>query len=203
MEKCAPNNQIMRSILFVFFFLPFCTQTTGQGISKTQWYSETNINGIVIQNSFPKGGPYTGPTKKNFNYTHLVFFTRIVNETVTPFELTIKFSADSIPIPHSPGTFVKLFLPSDTMTHDKQSLFDYGVTHLKSLDKPTMFQRSVKPKEECLFYIVAIFYQTIATTENRDRGGNRAELILKGKDLFYRLPPTIDSLPCGQIISKR
>jgi len=193
----------MRSILFAFFFLPFCTHATGQGISKIGWYSETNTNGIVIQNSYPKGGPYTGPTKRNFNYTHLVFVSRVVNETVTPFELTINFSADSIPIPHSSDTFVKLFLPPDTMTHDKQSLFDYGVTHLKSLDKPTMFQRTIKPKEECLFYIVAIFYQTIATPENRDRGGNRAELVMKGQNLFYKMSPTIDSLICGQIISKR
>jgi hypothetical protein len=202
-EKCKPNNQIMRSILFTFCFLPFCTHASGQGISKTKWYSETNTNGIVIQNSFPKGGPYTGPTEKNFNYSHLVFFTRVVNETVTPFELTINLSADSIAIPHSPDTFVKLFLPSDTMTLDKQSLFNYGVKYLKSLDKPTMFQRTIKPKEECLFYIVAIFYQTIATPENRDRGGNRAELIMKRQDLFYRMTPTIDSLLCGQIISKR
>lgn len=202
-EKCEPDNQIMRSIIFSVFFLPFCTHSTGQEISKTEWYSETNTNGIVIQNSFPKGGPYTGPAKKNFNYSHLVFFTRVVNETGTPFELTINFSGDSIPIPHAPDTFVKLFLPSDTMTHDKQSLFGYGVTHLKSFDKPTMFQRTIKPKEECLFYVAAIFYQTIATPENRDRGVNRAELIMKGQDLFYRMPPTIDSLLCGQIISKR
>jgi hypothetical protein len=66
-----------------------------------------------------------------------------------------------------------------------------------------MFQRTIKPKEECLFYVVAIFYQTIATAANQDRGGNRAELVLKGQDLFYRMPPQIDSLPCGQIISKR
>ena len=193
----------MRSIIVAVFFLPFCTHATAQEISKTKWYSETNTNGIVIQNSFPKGGPYTGSTKKNFNYSHLVFYTRVVNETETPLELTINFSADSIPIPHSPDTFVKLFLPSDTMTHDKQSLFSYGVTELESFDKPTRFQKTIGPNEECLFYVVAIFYQTRATAQNQQRGGNRAELVLKGQDLFYRMPPQIDSLPCGQIISKR
>lgn len=193
----------MRFIFSVTVFYSFCTLATGQGISKTNWYSETNTNGIVIQNSFPKGGPYNGPTKKNFNYSHLVFFTRVVNETETPLELTINFSADSIPIPHSPDTFVKLFLPSDTMTHDKQSLFFYGVTELESFDKPTRFQKTINPNEECLFYVVAIFYQTKATEQNHQRGGNRAELVLKGQDLFYRMPPQIDSLPCGQIISKR
>lgn len=204
MTSCLPTILcFMRSIIFSVCFLSLCTIATGQGISKTQWYSETNTNGIVIQNSLPRGGPYTGPTKKHFNYTHLVFFTRVVNETEAPLELTIHFSADSIPIPHSPDTFVKLFLPPDTMTHAKQSVFDYGVAPLKSFDQPTRFQRTIKPKEECLFNIIAIYYQTIATPENRDRGGNRAELILKGKDLFYRIPPAIDWLPCGQIVSKR
>jgi hypothetical protein len=50
---------------------------------------------------------------------------------------------------------------------------------------------------------VAIFYQTVATSENRDRGGNRAELIMNGDDLYYRLPPTIDSLLCGKIVFTR
>jgi hypothetical protein len=193
----------MRSIFSVTVFYSFCTLATAQGFSKTSWYSETNTNGIVIQNSFPRGGPYTGPTKKNFNYSHLVFFTRVVNETETPFTLTINFSADSIPIPHSPDTFVKLFLPSDTMTLDKRSLYDYGVTALESFDKPTRFQKTIGPNEECLFYVEALFYQTKATAQNHQRGGNRAELVLKGQDLFYRMPPQIDLLPCGQIISKR
>jgi hypothetical protein len=193
----------MRFIFFVTVFYSFCTLATGQGISRTTWYSETNTNGIVIQNSFPKGGPYRGPIKKNSNYSHLVFFTRIVNETKTPLQLTLNFSADSIPIPHSPDTFVKLFLPADTMTHDKQSLYSYGVTYLESFDKPTRFQKTILPGEECLFYVVAIFYQIKATEENHQRGGNRAELVLKGQDLFYSMPPQIDSLPCGQIISER
>lgn len=115
----------------------------------------------------------------------------------------INFSADSIPIPNSPDTFVKLFLPSDTMTHDKQSLFNYGVRELESFEKPTRFQKTLGPDEECLFYVVAIFYQTNAAAQNQQRGGNRAELVLKGQNLFYRMSPQIDLLPCGQIISRR
>lgn len=175
----------------------------GQEISKSKWYSETNNNGVIIQNSFPKGGPYTGPTKKNFNYTYLVFFTRVINKTTTPLELAINFSADSIAIPYSPDTFVKLFLPADTMTLDKQSLFSYGITELESFDKPTRFQRTISPNEDCLFYVVAIFYQTKANARDQQRGGNRAELVLKGQDLFYRMTPQIDSLPCGNIITEK
>jgi hypothetical protein len=193
----------MKFIFFVTVFYSFCTLAMGQGISEPKWYSETTTNGVIIQNSFPKGGPYTGPTKKHFNYSHLVFFTRVINKTETPLELTINFSADSIAIPYSADTFVKLFLPPDTMTLDKQFLFDYGVTDLESLQKPTMFHKTISPKEECLFYVVAIFYQTRSTAQNQQRGGNRAELVLEGPDLFYRMPPQIDSLRCGQIISKR
>lgn len=183
-------------------FHSFCTLTVGQVIPKTNWYSESNTNGILIQNSFPKGGRYAGVIKKNFNYSQLVFFTRVVNETETPLELSIHFSADSIPIPNSPDTFVKLFLPSDTMTYDKQSVFNYGVRELESFDKPTRFQKTIGPHEECLFYVVGIFYQTRATAQNQERGGNRAELVLNGSDVFYSMPPQIDLLPCGHIIPK-
>lgn len=193
----------MRVVFAVTVFCSFCMLAKGQGNFKTNWYSETNTNGIVIQNSLPKGGPYPGPTTKNFNYSHLVFFTRIVNETATPLELNINFSADSIPIPNAPDTYVKLFLPADTMTRDKLTLYDYGLSDLESFDKATRFQKTIGPHEECLFYVEAIFYQTRATAQNQYRGGNRAELILKGQDLFYRMPPQIDLLPCGQIISKR
>ena len=189
----------MRFTIFVLFFLWICSFVKAQKID-TKWYSETVSNGITIQNSFPKGGPYTGPTKKYFNYSYLVFFTRVVNGTENPLELTVNFSADSIPIPNSPDTFVKLFLPPDTMTFEKQSSFSYGITELKSFDKPTRFQRKLNPKEDCLFYVVAIFYQTRAGAWIQERGGNRAELVLKGQDLFYRMPPQVDSQPCGHIM---
>ncbi|HEY0744462.1 MAG TPA: hypothetical protein VGD40_23510 [Chryseosolibacter sp.] len=189
----------MRFIFLMTVFYWTCVHACGQGISKTEWYSESNTDGIVIQNSFPKGGPYNGPVKKNYNYSQLVFFTRVANKSRTPFELTVNFTSDSIAIPYSPGTFLKLFLPSDTMTNDKRSLYNYGVSVLDSFDKPTAFRRTIRPNEECLFYVVAIFYQTKATAQNQQRGGNRAEFILKGQDLFYRMPPQIDSLHCGQI----
>lgn len=188
----------MRFTILLVFFLLICSFAKGQTID-TKWYSETVSNGVVIQNSFPKGGPYTGPIKKHYNYSYLVFFTRIFNETENPFELNVNFSADSIAIPNSPNTFIKLFLPPDTMTLDKQNLFSYGVTELESFDKSTRFQRIINPKEDCLFYVIAIFYQTTADAQNQQRGGNRAELVLKGQELFYRMSPQIDFLSCGHI----
>jgi len=188
-----------RIIIFIGCFLWVSPFVNGQNID-TKWYSETMSNGLCIQNSYPKGGPYTGPTKKYFNHSYLVFFTRVINETEQPLELSLNFSADSIPIPNSPYTFVKLLLPSDTMTLDKQSLFSYGITELETLDKSTKFQRNLNPKEDCLFYVVAFFYQTEEEAWRQYRGGNRAALILKEQALFYNMLPQIDMLPCGQII---
>src|SRR5687767_9158609 len=94
--ECEHNNPTMRLIISIVFILSLSTFALGQRISKadstggvnkigdvnkgwmiktnTKWYSETISDGVIIQNSFPKGGPYTGPTKKNFNYSTLVFF---------------------------------------------------------------------------------------------------------------------------------
>ena len=189
----------MRFAVTTVCFLLFCSLARGQNTG-TKWYSENEKNGVIIQNSFPKGGPYTGPTNEHFNHSYLVFYTRVINETEHPIELKISFSADSIAIPNSPNTFVKVFLPADTMTLDKQNLFSYGVTQLESFDKSTNFQRIVNPKEDCLFYTVAFFYQTKDNVLSEDRGGNRAEFIFNGKDLVFNMPPQIDSLPCGHII---
>ena len=185
----------MKFNITVLFFFSICSFVKGQLI-----YSETASNGVIIQNSYPKGGPYKGPIKKYFNVSNLIFYTRVINETGNPLELTVHFSADSIAIPNSPNTFVRLFLSPDTMTLDKRNLSNYGVTtELESFDQSTRFQRKLNPNEDCLFNVVAIFYQTKAGEWN-ERGGNRAELVLKGQDFFYRMPPQIDSLHCGHII---
>ena len=163
-------------------------------------YTDSTGIAVIIQNSLPKGGGYTDSTGKNFGYR--IFWTRVINETATPLELTINFPADSFAILPSPDSYFKVSLPPDTMTLDKETLHAYGATGLKSfldtgLNKPTMLQRTINPKEACLFYIVVVFYQ----------GGNgvtRAGLILKEQDLFYRITPQLDSslIPCGNIVFK-
>ena len=86
----------MRSIIPVVIFLSFCDLAMGQKNSTTRdWYSETANKGIIIQNSLPRGGPYYSSTGKNSNYSFLIFFTRIINETAEPLKLTINFPADS------------------------------------------------------------------------------------------------------------
>ncbi len=117
----------------------------------------------------------------------------------------VKFPADSFLIFPSPNSYIKLFLPPDTVTLDKESEYDYGVKGLKSFfsgfktNKPTMLERTINPKEECLFYIGALLYKADGTA--------RAELVLKEQDLFYKisLAPLLDSalISCGRIIFKK
>ncbi|MEM1408469.1 MAG: hypothetical protein AAGG59_16925 [Bacteroidota bacterium] len=188
----------MRLAITTIYLSLCCFFAKGQNTG-TKWYSEHEKNGVIIQNSFPKGGPYMGPTEEHFNYSYLVFYHRVMNETGHPVEISISFSADSISIPGAPNTFVKVFLPSDTMTLDKRPLFSYGVTRLASLEEPTNFQRTIKPKTDCLFYTVALFYQTKDNVWNEERGGNRAELCFNGNNLVYNMLPQIDALACGRI----
>ena len=166
----------------------------------TKWLdSETASQGVIIQNSLPKGGGrYTDPTGKSFSY--VIFWTRVINETDTPVELTINFPTDSFPVIPSRDAYLKVFLPPDTMTLDKVSLYDYGLTGLISLldtafNKPAMLQRTINYKEECLFYIGMLLYQASGTV--------RTGLVLEEQSLFYRIN-LLDSelIPCGQIVSK-
>ena len=62
-----------------------------------------------------------------------------------------------------------------------------------------MLQRTINPKEACLFYIAVLMHVP-------DNGPVRAGLVLKEQDLFYRISiiPHFDSalIPCGHIVFK-
>ncbi|HEY9487692.1 MAG TPA: hypothetical protein VIQ51_05140 [Chryseosolibacter sp.] len=175
------------------------TYYPGTYVDTESKYTDSTGKSVIIQNSLPKGGVrYTDPTGKTFAY--LIFWTRVINETDTPLELTINFPADSFPTFPSLESYLKLFLPPDTMTLNKESLYNYGVTDLEffldtGFNKPTLMQRTINAKEEGLFYVVALLYQV--------QGTARAGLVLKGQDLFYRIN-LLDSafIPCGQIVFK-
>jgi len=168
----------------------------------TKWYSETASDSVIIQSGFPRGGVYTDANGKNFDCR--IFRHRVINESVTPVELTIDFSADSFPIPSSSGSYLKLFFPPDTLTVGKEGLglSEFVATGFDSIlgpGKPTILQRTVSPKEEFVFYTGAALYQV---------GGRvRAGLILRDKDLFYRIGIVrqFDAaiFPCGQIVLKK
>ena len=186
-------------------FLAFCTGHTSTN-KNSSIPSKAHIDAaksVIIQNSLPKGGPYTNPTGKRFG--RAIFWTRIVNETATPIEFTINFPADSFSISPLPLSYFKLFLPRDTMTIDKEQLYDYGATGLKSfmdtgLNEPTTLQRIIHPKEDYLFYVGMLMKMP-------DNGPVRTGLVLKEEDLFYKvsIAGQLDSalIPCGHISFKK
>jgi hypothetical protein len=153
---------------------------------------------IIIQNSLPRGGlKYTDPNGKV--YVYAVFWTRIINGTVNPFELTINFPVDSYELPSSPGRYFKILLPSDTMTLDKVNLFNYGLTDLESfldndIHKSSSLKRTINPKESSIFYVVTLFNKGVD-------GTLRTGLSLKEQNLFYRINDK--EIYCGKINLKK
>ncbi|MFC0774216.1 hypothetical protein [Terrimonas alba] len=156
-------------------------------------YPGSNGARLIIQNSFPKSGVnYTDPNGKK--YVYAVFWTQIINETFDPLELTIDFPLDSLEIPSSSGNYMKLLLPSDTMTIHKEPLYDYGLTIKSFLDnnryKSSSLKRTINPKGSSTFYVV--------TLSNRGVDGTiRTGLSLKEQNLFYRINDK--EIHCGKI----
>jgi hypothetical protein len=58
----------------------------------------------------------------------------ISNETINPIKLKIDFPLDSFEFPLSSGNYMKLLIPSETMTLDKASLSDNGLAVKSFLD---------------------------------------------------------------------
>lgn len=169
-------------------------------------YASSTGKGITIQNSGPKGGniepetPYIDSTGKKYFYA--AFWTRIINQTNTVLEFKVNFPGDSFPLSPPSDSYLKLFIPTDKMTVDKLPLFNYGLTGMKSFvdtnfNNATTFQKTIEPNEEHMFYIVTISYQA--------GGPARSALILKEKELFYRISMGSHGpleIPCGKIAFK-
>ncbi|MFN8266226.1 MAG: hypothetical protein U0T11_09175 [Chitinophagaceae bacterium] len=197
----------MRRILVTFILLTIYFTVIAQTTPARSWvdteikYTDSLGKTIKVYNSLPKGGGgYISSGGKDYSY--VIFWTRIVNESATPLKMTIKFPADSLSIFPSPNSYIKLLIPSDTMTLEKVSLGDYGLTNLKSIldngfRKPSILKRTLNPKEEYLFYIPIFIHQA--------RGTARTSFILKGHDLFYRvgIDPYSTLIPCGRIDFKK
>ena len=146
-------------------------------------YTDSIGKRLIIQNSFPRGGPYTDPNGKE--YFKVIFWTRLINETDNPLELKIDFPEDSFEVPWLPGKYYKVLAPPDTMIIDKEPLYDFGLTGLKSfldnsIHKPSSLKRTINPKESSGFYVVILF-------DNGVPGPIRTGLSIKGQNLFYRI----------------
>ena len=186
--------------------------------------SDATEGGLLIQNSYPKGGSYTNPEGTRFGYG--VFWTRMANETAFPIEIAINFPADSFPIVNeavptfenmfnfyadslSTGNrfnkYFKLFLPSDKMTLDKIPSYDYGATGVKffldtCLNESTFLKKTIQPQETTLFYVGILLHVP-------DNGPVRTGIIAKNQHLYYsvsidrQLDKTL--IPCGHIAIKK
>jgi len=146
-------------------------------------YSDYAGKRLVILNSFPRGGPYTAPNGKE--YFKVIFWTRLINETNNPLELKIDFPVDSFKVLGLPRKYYKVLVAPDTMTIDKESLYDYGITGLKSfldnnIHKPSSLKRTINPKESSGFYVVILFDKGVG-------GPFRTGLSLKGQNLVYSI----------------
>jgi len=159
--------------------------STSRWIDTKYEYTDSIGKSLIIQNSFPKGESYTDPNGKE--YFKVIFWTRIINETVSPLELKIDFPVDLYEGAVLPGKYSKVLLPPDTMTIDKVPLYDYGLTGLKYfLDnniqkEPSSFKRNIKPQESSGFYVVFLLI------DDGVAGPVRTGLSIKGQNLIYRI----------------
>ena len=156
-------------------------------------YTESNGTRIIIQNSFPKSGlNYTDPKGKK--YVYAVFWSRIINETDNNLEFTIDVPLDSFEIPTSSGNYMKLLFPDDTMTIDKEPLYDYGLKVKYFLDnnrhKSSSLKRTINAKRSSVFYVVTLSNYAV-------NGTLRTGFSLKEKNLFYRINDK--EIHCGKI----
>lgn len=149
-------------------------------------YADSKGNHLIIQNSLPKGDNYIAPNGKQ--YFRVIFWTRVINETDNTLEYKIGFPADFYEVSELPGNRYKIFIANDTMTVDKELLYNYGFTGLKSfldinIDKPTILKRTILPQASNGFYTIILSQ----STNIKPSGALRTGFNLKGRDLIYKI----------------
>lgn len=164
----------------------FCASCKGQGQPVRDWVDTDSAGAsLIIQNGFPRG--WTKYTDRDGRvYSCVIFFTRLINESDRSLDLNIDFPLNSYEVPSLPGKYYEILIPPDTMTLEKESLFNYGLADLepflnKDIHKSSLFKRTIHPKESSGFYVVVLCLMEGA------RGVMRTGLSLKGQDLFYRV----------------
>ena len=195
--------RLLTSLIVIGFGLNTFAQTTTQGnwIHTEAKYSDDIGNAMSITNSFPKGGgTYSDAAGNTYNYVN--FWYRLTNMSEVPMEFKLEFPDKPLTFFPSPNSHIRIYLPSETMTSEKITMFDYGLSNLKGyldakFDEPSQLEKTIKPKEEFMFYVSILIYQA--------QGSARASLVLKENNLFYhiRMDPNSDVIPCGQITFKK
>lgn len=178
-------------------------------------YTDKHGRQVTIENSLPKGGLiYTSPNGRKYRYA--VFWTRMVNETATPFHVSVTPAADSFKIagvnPNSFGTWLggvaaankrsslpdnyfRLAFPAEKMTVDKAPLFNWGLQDLNvvldnKLAELSSVQMTVQPQSTDFIYVVVLSDRGVG-------GAIRAGFHLKHDKLYYRING--QEIYCGQV----
>jgi hypothetical protein len=186
-----------------FFILSlFYISTYGQVGPIRNWidtevkYSFANQKDVIFTHSLPKGGGQYN--LKGIKYSHVVFWTRIQNQTSTPIRLQVTFP--DITYLQSPDAHIKILLPKDTMSHEKEQLFNYGLTGFEFLLNDNTRQvktliKTIDPKKDYYFYIPVFMHEI--------NGSARASIVLKGEKLFYKISIGKDTafIPCGSLVA--
>jgi hypothetical protein len=187
-----------------FFILSlFYISTYGQVGPIRNWidtevkYSFANQKDVIFTHSLPKGGGQYN--LKGIKYNHVVFWTRINNQTSTPIKLQVTFP--NITYLQSPDAHIKILLPKDTMSHEKEQLFNYGLTGFEFLLNDNTRQvktliKTIDPKKVYYFYIPVFMHEI--------NGFARASIVLKGEKLFYKISIGKDTafIPCGSLVAE-
>lgn len=157
-------------------------------------YSVSPDNSTFITNSLPRGGGVVYHKGKEYNY--FVFWTSILNNSPSTLEIQIKFP--SLNFFNSNKSHFIATLTKAKMTSEKIQEFDYGLTDIPSLLKVESNQlkqltNRISSQKEILFYVPVFISKT--------KWPVRAELILKDKQLFYKIAAGTDTVivPCGGI----
>ena len=156
-------------------------------------YGESTGAHLIIQNSFPKSGiKYTDANGRR--YVYAVFFSRITNKSNQAVELKVDLPLAPFELPSSSNNYMKLLLPPDSLTADRESLYDYGLDVKSFLDQRTArsssLKKIIKPNESSTFYVVTLSTRGV-------NGTLRPGFSLKGEDLFYKVNEK--EIYCGKI----
>ena len=196
----------MKFPLAFILYLTFQT-VTGQTSSIRSWvdseksFTDSRGNSVTVTNSLPKGGgDFKNINGKQFSY--IVFWTHITNNSKKPLKLDLGFRPDSFPIFKSQGSYIKILLPPDSMTESKIQLGDYGLTDLQTtLDKQSkntsLLRRTLEANQSLYFYTAVLIHQA--------RGTARAAYSLHQEDFIFKIRIDSDSssIPSGRLHFKK
>ena len=130
-------------------------------------YIDSDGRLLTVENSYPKGG-MTYTDREGGSHVYAVFWTRITNDTTSPFELALDFGDRVYALPSSPGRSFKLYFPDDAMIPAKEALYNYGLDVESYLDnlyqRRSSTRRTIYPTSTDTFYVVVLFNRWVDGT---------------------------------------